>query len=257
MTVRSPRDVLADSYDGAATGFKGSADRHVYRRLANPLVEAVALSVDVHGGTVLDVAAGTGAVSRSFPRVVAVDVSTQQLARNRVRQRVQADGVALPFPARSFVAAVCGFGVNHVADPVALIDEMARVAPVVGVSTWRRPARPYRPKQVVDEIIERRNGRARSTAGELLDRYSDAVGSVHAITALLRAGGLEADVHSVDLEIPWPGVDRYLDYRLSMPTSAASATDRDLRDELGAALRALPQAALPWRAGIIVGVGCH
>ncbi|MCA1841646.1 MAG: methyltransferase domain-containing protein [Actinobacteria bacterium] len=252
---RSVPRLIAESYDLAASRFAGAADQQVYRLLAAPLAEAVGRVADTSGATVLDVAAGSGAVGRHFARAVAVDVSVEQLRRNGARLRVRADGERLPFRGDSFTAAVCGFGVNHVADPGGLVREMARVAPVVGVSTWQRPEPPYPPKQVVFDILVRRAGRPRSAVGELVDRYGDSVGSVAAIAALLGAAGLESRVDVVEVEVPWPGIDAYLDYRLSMPTSAPVVDDADLRAELRHALGALSPASLAWHAGIVVGVG--
>jgi ubiquinone/menaquinone biosynthesis C-methylase UbiE len=253
--VTSPRRLVAESYDRAAPGFAGAADQHVYRLLALPLVDAVARFGDTSVGPVLDVAAGTGAVGRHFAQVVAADLSIEQLRRNRAPRRVRADGEFLPFRAGSFTAAVCGFGINHVADPLALVGEMARVAAVVGVSTWRRPEVPYAPKQAVFDLLARRSGRARSKAGELLDRYTEAVGSADAVAGLLHAAGLRAEVALVEVEIPWPGVDAYLEYRLSMPTSPEVLADCGLRAELRDALQSLPPESLAWRPGVIVAVG--
>ena len=198
---------------------------------------------------VLDVAAGSGAVGRHLARAVAVDVSLEQLRRNKdAWLRVRADGERLPFRADSFAAAVCGFGINHVADPGRLLREMGRVAPVVGVSTWQRPERPYPPKQAVFDCLARRAGGPRSAVGELLDGYSDAVGSVDAVAELLRGAELASRGRlASEVEVPWPGVDAYLDYRLSMPTSAPAVDDADLRAELREVLGKLPLAALTWR----------
>ena len=253
--MTSPRQLVARSYDQVAPRFAGAADQHVYRLLARPLVDAVTRLVDERSGPVLDVAAGTGAVGRHFAGSVAVDVSVEQLRRNGAPRRVRADGEQVPFRDGSFAAAVCGFGINHVANPAGLVREMARVAPVVAVSTWQRPELHYAPKLAVSQVLARRSGRTRSSAGELLDGYGDAVGSVAAIVAVLEGVGLLAEVSVTEVEIPWPGVDAYLDYRLSMPTSARVPDDAGLRAELREALLSLPAEALSWRPEIIVGVG--
>ena len=253
MTASS--QLVAASYDRAASRFAAAADRHVYRRLAGPLVEAVSDVTDPHAGVTLDVAAGTGAVGRCFARTVALDISAEQLCRNDALHRVRGDGEDLPFRFQSFSAAVCGFGINHVENATTLVREMARVARVVGLSTWLRPEVPYEPKQVVFDVLAGRIGQARSATGALLDRYADAVGSVDAVAGLMRAAALTADVTVIEVEIPWPGADAYLDYRLSMPTSAQVVDDAELRAELGAALNALPPESLTWRPRVIIGVG--
>lgn len=257
--VTSTNQLVARSYDRSASGFARSADQHVYRLLAVPLIDAVSRVAGVPVGPVLDVAAGTGAVGRHFAQTVATDVSIEQLRRNDAPGRVRADAEHLPFRSRSFAIATCGFGINHVADPVSLVSEMARIARIVGVSTWERPEVAYLPKLVVFDVLARRVGRARSAAGVLLDRYTSAVGSVDAVAAALRSAGLHANVEVTEVEVPWPGVDAYLQYRLSMPTSAQLLDDAGLRDEvrdeLREALQSLPADALTWRPGVIIGVG--
>ena len=253
-SMTTATQLAAHGYDLASCGFAAAADRNVYQFLAAPLARAVIETLDDPSASILDVAAGTGAVGRHFPTVIALDVTGEQLRRNQARCRVEADGQRLPFRDSSFGAAVCGFGINHVTDPMVLLTEMARVAPVVGVSTWLRPEVAYRPKQVVFAALARRCGRVRSALGELLDRYGDAVGSVDAVTHLLVSSGLESQVRAVQVEIPWPGVDAYLDYRLSMPTSS-SAQDHALRNELRQELLGLSAEDLVWRPRIIVGIG--
>ena len=252
--MTTPGQLVARSYDRAASAFAETADQHVYRILARPLLEAIDSAVDVRVGVVLDVAAGTGAVGRNLPATVALDVSIEQLRLNPSPRPVHGDARALPFCDDAFAAAVCGFGVNHVADPGVLLREMARVAPVVGVSTWHRPARPYPPKQLVFDILQRRVGRSRSRTGELIDHYSDAVGSAAALARLFEQADLDGEVAELDVEVPWPGVDAYLAYRLSMPSSEAPV-DEALVAELREALATLPSDALAWRPEIVVGVG--
>ncbi len=252
--MRPSRRLVAASYDRTASEFAGAADQHVYRLLAAPLVAVLDQAID-RPGPVLDVAAGTGAVGRHFKRSVAADISLEQLRHNTAARRIVADGEHLPFRAGAFVAAACGFGINHVARPDVLIEEMARVAGVVGLTTWQRPEAPYEPKRVVFEALARRAGRARSRAGDLVDRLTDAVGSPNVIDELLASAGLETDVRVVEVDIPWPGVDAYLSYRVSMPTSAEVVVDDGLRDEVRDAIASLPREALTWRPGVIVGVG--
>jgi ubiquinone/menaquinone biosynthesis C-methylase UbiE len=253
--VTSARRLVADSYDRVASAFADAADHHVYRLLAVPLIEGVRRVIDVETATVLDVAAGSGAVGRGFARAIAIDSSIEQLRHNHAGPRAHADGEHLPFRTDSFAAAVCGFGVNHVASPGAFLREMARVAPVVGMSTWHRPEDRYLPKLAVQDVLARRTGRRRSEVGSVIDRYTDAVGSADAVTSLMRDAGLRPEVLVTEVEVPWPGAEAYLDYRLAMPTHAAVVDDAALRAELHAALLALPQEALTWRPRVIVGVG--
>jgi ubiquinone/menaquinone biosynthesis C-methylase UbiE len=89
---------------------------------------------------VLDVAAGTGHVARSFaPRVravVAVDATKAMLDRGWTEAKraalrnvvfMQADATALPFVEGSFDVVVCRFALHHFEDPAVPIAEMRRV----------------------------------------------------------------------------------------------------------------------------------
>lgn len=244
--------LVADSYGRVASSYADAADRHVYRWLATPLVDAVRPLLD-DNERVLDVAAGTGAVGRHFSRVVSADLSLDQLRQGGADRPVVADGAQLPFADATFTAAVSGFGINHLADPGMLVAEMARVAPVVGVTTWERPEAPFAPKQLVFEVLQRRFGQVRSEAGEVFDRYTDGVGTADAVTAIM-PGDRPHAVEVVEVDVPWPGVDAYLDYRLSMPTITAIGTDTGVRGELRDAIGALPPEDLRWRPRVIVGV---
>lgn len=252
--MRTSRLLVAESYNRRAADYARAADRHVYVRLGRPLVAAIR-SAGVKGdGLVLDIAAGSGAVGRHFERCVALDLSVGQLRRNRARQRVGADATRLPFRDGSFPAAVSGFGINHVGNPAMLVREMTRVAEVAAISTWALPEVPYRPKQVVNEVLARRVGHHRSAAGQMLDRIGATVGSAAAVERIMRFAGVEGDAWTVEVEVPWPGIDAYLDYRLTMPTAAAVDDDAGVREELRPALAALEADQLMWRPRLVIAV---
>jgi ubiquinone/menaquinone biosynthesis C-methylase UbiE len=244
--------LVAAAYDRSADGFAGAADRVVYRYLALPLIEALG-SVQ---GAVLDVAAGAGAAGRHFHDTVALDLSMGQLRHNPTRRRLRADAERLPLRADSFAAAVCLFGINHFPDPAAAVTEMARVASVVGVTTWARPEPQYAPKTIVLNTLERHAGRSRSTMGEVVDSLADRVGSVAGVAGLLERAGLDGEVEAVTVTIPWPGTEAFLDYRLSMASTAGLVADaRAVRQEAATALAGLAEDELDWHAAVIVGVG--
>jgi hypothetical protein len=186
---------------------------------------------------------------------VALDVSRCQLAQNRARRAVLGDGVALPFRSDSFAVAASAFGLNHMARPDRAVDEMARVAPVVGISTWTRPEPDYGPKRVVLAALERQLGTSRTAVGELVDRIGGAIGSVAAISGLLAGAGLAQRVATIEVEVPWIGVDSYLDYRLGMPSTPEPTDRRRLRAEVVGELAGLSADELVWRASVVVGVG--
>lgn len=243
---------IADDYDRTAEGYAGYADPLVFHHLARPLAEALA-DVD---GLVLDVACGTGALGRRLPHVVGLDLSLGQLARNPLRQRVQGDAERLPFRDDAFAAAACAFGVNHWPDPAAGVAEMARVAPVVGVLTWQRPERPFAPKQVVLDALANQTGRARTEAASEIDRMTDAVGSTATVAALLRDAGLAPDVRTVTVNVPWPGAEAFVDYRLGVIGVTALVDDLEaFRREAVSRVTALPDDALRWQPQLVLGLG--
>lgn len=83
------------------------------------------------GSLVLDVAAGTGSISRSLEarghRVVAVDLSAEMLARHSGQHRVRAVADHLPFGEGTVDAVTFGYLLRYVDDPVATLEEMSRV----------------------------------------------------------------------------------------------------------------------------------
>jgi SAM-dependent methyltransferase len=104
-----------------------------------PLARAVADAVDVGAGDrVLDVACGTGALTRVLAaragasgEVVGADVAEGMLAvarslDDRIRY-VQAPADELPFEDGRFTAVTCQQGLQFTQDPVAALREMARV----------------------------------------------------------------------------------------------------------------------------------
>jgi len=83
------------------------------------------------GSLVLDVAAGTGSISRLLEahgyRVVAIDLSHEMLTHHSGRHRVRAVADHLPFPGETFDAVTFGYLLRYVEDPVATLREMSRV----------------------------------------------------------------------------------------------------------------------------------
>jgi SAM-dependent methyltransferase len=242
---------IAYSYELAAAGFSRHADKHVYRHLAGPLVQFLGPIQ----GVVLDVASGSGAVARLLPRVVALDISRNLLKANDALIRVQADAAQLPFRDDSFAAATCAFGLNHFPRPEIALAELARVAPLIGVVTWKRPEKSFAPAEAVFGVIERHCGRARSPVGEAVERMSVEVGSEPAVAALLAAAGLAATVTTVGATIPWPGTESFVDYRLSMLGSLAKEADMPrLRADAIAAVDRLASDQLTWAPDLVMAV---
>lgn len=92
------------------------------------MVEGLSLSA---GCNVLDVAAGTGSITRLLQahghRVTAVDLSEEMLWGHPGPDRVQARAEMLPFAAASFDALTFGYLLRYVEDPVACLAELTRV----------------------------------------------------------------------------------------------------------------------------------
>jgi demethylmenaquinone methyltransferase/2-methoxy-6-polyprenyl-1,4-benzoquinol methylase len=98
------------------------------------------------GSLVLDVAAGTGSISRLLEadryRVVAIDLSHEMLSQHPGRSRVRAVADHLPFRGGTFDAVTFGYLLRYVEDPVATMREMGRVlrpGGLVGMVEFGRP----------------------------------------------------------------------------------------------------------------------
>lgn len=83
------------------------------------------------GCKILDVAAGTGSITRRLQgnghQVTAVDLSGEMLGLHPGPQRVQARAEMLPFEPDTFDALTLGYLLRYVDDPVAAMTELARV----------------------------------------------------------------------------------------------------------------------------------
>ncbi len=112
-------------------------------------------SLDLRDGArVLDVASGTGLISRLLERhghkVIALDLSPEMLERARPQGTavVCAAAECLPFPDASFDGLTFGYLLRYVADPGATMRELARVlrpGGVIGMVEFGRPRGFWRP----------------------------------------------------------------------------------------------------------------
>jgi hypothetical protein len=57
------------------------------------------------------------------------------------------------------------------------------------------------------------------------------------------------------VEIPWPGLEAYLDYRLGLPSTPEPADPGALRDDVARTLAGLPAEALTWRPELVIALG--
>lgn len=127
--VQAMFDRVAPRYDLANSVLSLGQDAH-WRRVA-------AAAAEPTGGIILDVAAGTGPLSRELSErgateVVALDLSERMVAvgADRAAPRVRylaGDALRLPFPDRIFDAVTIGFGLRNLPDVRAGLEEFARV----------------------------------------------------------------------------------------------------------------------------------
>jgi ubiquinone/menaquinone biosynthesis C-methylase UbiE len=253
--MNTPKNMIAADYDLSGARFSEFADRLVYSYLSAPLAERLLPC----GTPALDVASGTGALGRRLDDVVAVDISHGQLVNNPLARRVQTDAERLPFANGTFAAAGCAFGINHFPDPVAAVAEMARVARTVAVLTWVRPEEPpYAPKVAVLEVIEKHAGRAKTEAGELVERMTEEMGSEAALGSVFVGVGLDVSTETVSVEVPWPGAEAYVDSRFAMSGVLARLDDVGaVRAAAVAAVEQLSDGEVRWRPRLVMAVGTN
>jgi ubiquinone/menaquinone biosynthesis C-methylase UbiE len=121
--------LVREGYEDAAPAWAGGAEL-AYGPLADALL---ARAPELAGRLVLDVGAGTGAVSRRLAvagaHVVALDASWSMLAHRADRRppAVVGDINRMPLVDRGVDGATAAFVLNHLADPVAALVEVRRV----------------------------------------------------------------------------------------------------------------------------------
>lgn len=136
------REAVQEIFGKRARGYVDSAS-HADKRV---LDEVRRLCGDLAGGTVLDVATGTGHVALHLApdarRVVGLDLTRQmlELAGEEAARRcianaswLRGDVRSLPFPSRSFRAVTCRRAAHHFPDLRGAISEMTRVLKDDGV----------------------------------------------------------------------------------------------------------------------------
>ncbi|MFL5822917.1 MAG: class I SAM-dependent methyltransferase [Solirubrobacteraceae bacterium] len=141
-------------FDEIAAVYDESLPAHVVEHY---LRKRTAFAVRIcHGGRVLDVGCGTGALAARLAdrgyEVVGIDPSQGMLDVMRTRhpeiKAVQADGTALPFDTASFDLVLTVAALHHVAEPAAIrqtLAEMTRVCRPQGrILVWdHNPENPY------------------------------------------------------------------------------------------------------------------
>jgi SAM-dependent methyltransferase len=218
--------VLEDHY--AASGRRWALGAElVYGPIA---ADMVATSPHRLGGrTVLDAGAGTGAASAALRRcgadVLAMDLSRAMLAWQASTRPpcVVADIRALPLAAGSVDDAVAAFVLNHLADPVTGLAELARVTGSGGsilAAVFGNDSRSAS-RDRIDAAAHGAGWRAPAWYRALKATAAPILGTADAMAAAARAAGL-ADVHTeerpVDVGVTEPG--QLVRYRLGHPAFA-------------------------------------
>lgn len=224
---------------GSESGFQlaGGAPERYEEFLAPimaPFVDEIVDAAQVRtGGSVLDVACGTGFVARAAAarvgptgRVVGVDLNpgmlqlASVLGTSSAIEWRQAPADQLPFAAGEFDAVLCQQGLQFFPDMQAAVNEMARVTRPGGhiaVTVWSPLHRsPYMEAQyrAVSEIL--------GPSPSFLDAFAC---SADTVSAAFRTAGLH-DIEDREvlatIRVPWP--DRFLAGHLSaLPWGAAIA----------------------------------
>ncbi|MFN2592525.1 MAG: class I SAM-dependent methyltransferase [Candidatus Dormibacteria bacterium] len=227
----------------------------VYHRMAEALV--LHTSMPLSGRLVLDLGAGTGAVSRvaaaAGARVIAVDLALEML-RHRRDQRAPAlvaDAVALPLRDSVIDVVISGFSVSHVPEPRRALDEARRVTRPGGavmVAVFAGDGRRHPSREQIDGLAALRGYQAPAWHRRLKDVVEPLTASPTRLERLAGAAGL-VDVGVSALSID-TGVHRpadIVDYRLGMahlaPFVAGLSTDdaHALREEALAAVGPTPE----------------
>jgi len=156
MTDKPTGPGLFDPADPGATKMASTYEEQMVPAVFGPWAEDLVDRLDVRSGEcVLDVACGTGAVTRVLAgrvgpqgEVVGVDLNPAMLAQaeslglDRVELR-EADATQLPFGDAEFDLAVCQQGLQFVPEPASAIAEMGRVLRPggrVGLACWNSPS---------------------------------------------------------------------------------------------------------------------
>jgi ubiquinone/menaquinone biosynthesis C-methylase UbiE len=221
VTTPDGLSLVRRGYEEAAKAWAEGAEL-VYAPMAAALLER---APELEGQLVLDVGAGTGAVSRHLlragARALAVDASWAMLSHGAPARppAVVGDISRLPLGDDAVDGAAAAFVLNHVADPVAALIEMRRVVRRDGfiVASVFSEGDPPAAKAAIDGVLTRAGWQPPEWY-RFLKTVGDQLGSAGSMSAAAEAAGL----HHIDV-VDGPvttGVSDPRDvvrYRLSQP----------------------------------------
>ncbi len=239
--------------DSGAANYEEFLVPAMFAPFAERLVDRAGVSP---GSAVLDVACGTGAVSRAAARragsmgsVTGVDLGEPSLAIARSHARddgaapteyLQSDATTLPFAGATFDVALCQQGLQFFPYRSAALDEMRRVLKAEGrlaIATWKSIE--HSPFLAVADALASHVSLEASEMMRSPFGLSDASELAHAISA---AGFHDVVVEDETIECTWPSHPE-LARRLieagpvaSLFAAADNAAKRRLVDEVAARL---------------------
>jgi SAM-dependent methyltransferase len=246
-------------YDGAAQDWADGAEL-AYGPLADALL---AHAPDLTDRLVLDVGAGTGAVSRRLvaagARVIAVDATWSMLAHDASSRppAVVGDINRLPLVEDAVDGAAAAFVLNHLADPVAALVELRRVVRPGGFvvasvfsSADRAPA-----KAAIDDALTRA-GWEPPEWYRFLKSVDGLVGSAAAMRRAAAAAHLvRVDVAEQEVRTGLTDPRDIVRYRLSQPQNApyvAGLTDAARRRLVEDCIAAVAATGKPFEPGVVL-----
>jgi SAM-dependent methyltransferase len=213
-------DPLVGAYRGAAQSWADDASLAYV-----PLARHLLAHLDGHlpGPDALDAGAGTGAVGDLLRElgatVVSLDLEPDML-RHHLPERglaVVGDVARLPLWSDRFDVTVAAFVLNHVADHVACLSELARVTRPGGVvlaSVFGNERSPV--KEAVDECLLE-FGWSQPTWYAAVRERAEATGTVALFETHARAAGLDhAEVREVVVDVGLDAPELVVRYRLAM-----------------------------------------
>jgi ubiquinone/menaquinone biosynthesis C-methylase UbiE len=220
---------MRDAYDAASAAW-GEGPQIVYGTLATALVAEA--GVDLAGRRILDLGAGTGAVSSVLAEggglPIALDASLGMARTTSAAGVPSVAGTAtsLPYAAGSFDLVVGAFVLNHLAEPAHALSEVRRVLAPGGrflASTFGvAPDHPV--KAAVDEAAQAVGWRPPEWYEPFKTEFAARVADPKVVRAMAENAGftpVTADARHVDLGPMAPIA--LVEYRLGMATLAGFA----------------------------------